>query len=78
MKNEGLLVVYLENNDYFYFRFAHKNYFRQFLCDVNLMFPVCRLPQTLNSKISPMGHLYDDVILLLLPESFRVLLSCAN
>ena len=24
------------------------------------------------------GHLHDDVILLLRPESFRVLLSCAN
>ena len=24
------------------------------------------------------GHLQEDVILLLLPESFRVLLSCAN
>ena len=24
------------------------------------------------------GHLYDDIILLLRPESFRVLLSCAN
>ena len=24
------------------------------------------------------GHLHDDIILLLLPESFRVLLSCAN
>ena len=24
------------------------------------------------------GHLHDDVILVLRPESFRVLLSCAN
>jgi len=26
----------------------------------------------------PIGHLLDDVILLLRPESFRVLFSCAN
>ena len=26
----------------------------------------------------PIGHLHDDVILLLRPESFRVLFSCAN
>ena len=26
----------------------------------------------------PIGHLHDDVILLLRPESFRTLLSCAN
>ena len=26
----------------------------------------------------PIGHLHDEAILLLLPESFSVLLSCAN
>ena len=29
-------------------------------------------------KMVKIGHLHDDVILLLRPESFRVLLSCAN
>ena len=28
--------------------------------------------------IEIIGHLHDDVILLLRPESFRTLLSCAN
>ena len=30
------------------------------------------------AKLSGMGHLHDDVILLLQSESFGVLLSCAN
>ena len=36
--------------------------------------------QSLNtsSYICLIGHLHDDIILLLRPESFRVLLSCAN
>ena len=29
-------------------------------------------------KMVTMGHLHDDVILLIRPESFRVLLTCAN
>ena len=28
--------------------------------------------------MNPIGHLHDDIILLLRPESFRVLLFCAN
>ena len=30
------------------------------------------------ARRSATGHLHDDVILLLIPESFRVLLSCTN
>ena len=29
-------------------------------------------------KMVTIGHLHDDIILLLRPESFRVLLSCVN
>ena len=34
----------------------------------------CLIP----GEVTEIGHLHDDVILLLLPESFRVLLSYAN
>ena len=36
------------------------------------------LLRTRLSVIGQIGHLHADVILLLRPESFRILLSCAN
>ena len=33
---------------------------------------------TLSIDVIELGHLYNGALLLLLPESFRVLLSCAN
>ena len=54
-----------------------------------LLTPLCTLRANVHLRIrryflrnillfSQIGHLHDDVILLLRPESFRVLLSCAN
>ena len=57
--------------------------------DLDIMFLSLRTGNPLAIKMDPsgnvrvgllllMGHLHDDVILLLQLESFRVLLSCAN
>ena len=45
-----------------------------FLCGHSIVH-AAKLPLVFLNLI---GHLHDDVILLLRPESFRTLLSCAN